>query len=445
MTIIAADTHYIVVGLGATGLSCVRYLVSRGKKVSVVDSRLTPPNAAMLKSEYSSVECFFGEFDPQVLSAAQVLVMSPGVALSTPAIQQAIQAGVKVTSDIELFLNEFEGDVIAITGSNAKSTVTSWLGEALNQDSKKALVAGNIGVPVLSTLDEHYDISVLELSSFQLELLSNLNATVATVLNVSEDHMDRYETFADYQQAKQRIYFGCKRAVFNRDDILTQPLIPDSTPRSTFGDSRPDISQYGILEDQGELWLAKGFEKILQASEVSLKGKHNLLNALSVLALADAVGNERSHTLNALKNFQGLPYRCQFVDTVNEVAFFNDSKATNVGSTLAAVLGLAHEYQGRVIVLLGGQGKGQDFSPLSEAVSKHCKASVVYGEDRAELLKALPLSKELPELASAFYAAVETAEKGDVILLSPACASFDEFKSFEHRGHVFNELVEAQR
>lgn len=445
MTIIAADTHYLVVGLGATGLSCVRYLVSRGKKVSVMDSRITPPNASLLAQEFPEVQCFFGGFNSEVLASAQFLVMSPGVALSTPEIKKAIESGVKITSDIELFLNEFEGDVVAITGSNAKSTVTAWLGMALDKEDRKVLVAGNIGVPVLSGLDQSYEIAVIELSSFQLELISNLNATVATILNVSEDHMDRYDTFASYQQAKQRIYFGCRKAVFNRKDLLTQPLIPDAVPRVTFGASNPDIGQYGLSYVDGEQWLVKGFDKIISASEVSLPGLHNLTNALSVVALADAVGNDRENTLKAIRNFRGLEFRCQFINKVQGVSFFNDSKATNVGSTLAAIEGLASESPQRVIVLLGGQGKNQDFSLLSQPVKSLCKACIVYGEDRSALLRALPDSIVADNLEQSFSSAMALAESGDIILLSPACASFDEFKNFEDRGRFFNKLVEAQR
>lgn len=445
MTIIAADTHYIVVGLGATGLSCVRYLVSCGKKVSVMDSRQTPPNASVVNREFPDVQCFFGGFDSEILSSAQYLVMSPGVALLTPEIQKAIESGVRITSDIELFLNEFEGDVVAITGSNAKSTVTAWLGMALEHVNQKVFVAGNIGVPVLSGLGQTYDIAVLELSSFQLELISNLSATVATILNVSEDHMDRYDSFASYQQAKQRIYFGCQKAVFNRDDLLTQPLIPDSVPRVTFGGAVPDIGQYGLSEINGEQWLVKGFDKIIPASEVWLPGSHNLTNALSVIALADSVSNDRVHTLSALRDFRGLEFRCQFIAELRGVSFFNDSKATNVGSTLAAIEGLANQKPRKIIVLLGGQGKSQDFSLLSQPIKSLCKTCIVYGEDRSDLLEALPDSVVADNLEQSFEAAIAIAESDDVILLSPACASFDEFKNFEDRGRFFNKLVEAQR
>jgi UDP-N-acetylmuramoylalanine--D-glutamate ligase len=441
MSIIAADTHYLVVGLGATGLSCVRYLVSAGKKVSVADSRLNPPNSDLIKNNFPQVDVHLGEFDLSLFKSVQYLVVSPGVPLSTSVIQQAISSGVSITSDVELFLNEHQGKVVAITGSNAKSTVTAWLGDALKNDERSVLVAGNIGVPVLDTLDEKYDIAVLELSSFQLELIPKVGADIATILNVSEDHMDRYDSMVQYQAAKQRVYFGCKAAIFYKDDILTQPLVPDNVKKITFSSGAPDLKQYGFIIENGEEWLSKGFEKIIKANDISLSGKHNKLNALSVLALADALDSSREATVHSLKNYQGLPYRCELVKKENGVSYINDSKATNVGSTIAALQGLVNVSKPNIILLMGGQSKGQDLSPLKAVLKTTCKAVYAFGEDKDEIQELSSGVKLVPNLESAVSHAKKVAKNGDVVLLSPACASFDQFRNFEERGLAFNNYV----
>jgi len=441
MTIIAADNKYVVVGLGMTGVSCVRYLQSRNKHVMVVDSRERPPGLDSFKSLYPDVNVYCGGFDQSVLNAANVLVMSPGVPLHTDEIQLAISQGVKITSDIELFLTEFTGKVIAITGSNAKSTVTAWLGNALSNNDKKVLVAGNIGVPVLDRLDDNFDIAVLELSSFQLELVAKLKADFATILNVSEDHMDRYDSMFTYQQAKQRIYFGAKTVVYNRLDILTQPLVPNSTIQISFGLNEPDINHYGIRSIEGELWLAKGFETIIKYSELSLSGMHNCANALAVLALADAVGNLRQATLDALRTFKGLPYRCQETAVINGVRYVNDSKATNVGSTIAAVTGLVKDKN--IHLLLGGLTKDQDLLPLVDAVPANCKSIYAFGRDKNIIKQVIPDAIVVDDMKTAMSLIRNEVESGDIVLLSPACASFDQFDNFEHRGKVFDAIVEA--
>lgn len=443
MNLIAADTHYLVVGLGLTGLSCVRYLAAQGKLVSVIDSRACPPGLDALSQTYPDVSVYLDGFDADVLASADVLVMSPGVALSTPEIQAAINAGARVTSDIELFLGEFKGQVIAITGSNAKSTVTQWLGEAIALSGRRTLIAGNIGRPVLDAAGEHYDVAVLELSSFQLELIPRLNAAITTILNVSEDHMDRYDSMAHYIQAKQKIYFGTSHAVFNRDDILTQPLVPDHVKTTTFGLGEPDLNQYGLRVLDGVTYLACGLTPIVEEQALSLQGRHNTANALAVLALADALGVDRSHTIEALKNFSGLPYRCQLIKSVNGIRYFNDSKATNVGSTIAALHGLSTPSLKNIILLMGGQSKGQDLSPLAPVVKSTCKRVLVFGEDQALIQAIVTGTDAIDTMEQGLQEAKATATKGDIVLLSPACASFDQFKNFEDRGRVFNEWVEA--
>jgi len=443
MTLITADTKYLVVGLGMTGLSCVRYLLSRNKSVSIIDSREAPPGLDDARAEFPGIEIFLGGFNQEVISRVQVLVMSPGVPLATPEIKLAIEDGVRITSDIELFLNEFSGKVIAITGSNAKSTVTQWLGEALQRSKQKILIAGNIGLPVLDAVNEEYDVAVLELSSFQLELIPSLKADVAAILNVSEDHMDRYDSMAQYQQAKQRIYFGTHHAIYNRSDMLTQPLVASDVKVSSFGIGTPDLKQYGLIETSVGYMLACGLTELMHESELALPGKHNAENALAVLALADAIGNDRALTIEALKDFSGLPYRCQFINDVNHVRYFNDSKATNVGSTIAALNGIRSEGSKNIVLLLGGQSKGQDLQPLASVIDDTCKKVFVFGQDQ-DLFRTVVAEAEYTQtMEEALELAILSVEEGDVVLLSPACASFDQFKNFEARGLAFNQWVEA--
>ncbi len=445
MALIAADTHYLVVGLGATGLSCVRFLREQGKQVSVIDSRNEPPGLADIAASWPEVAVHTGGFDERVIALADVLVMSPGVPLATPAIAEAVSRGVRITSDIELFAESFEGRKVLITGSNAKSTVTSWLADMAHLAKADFVVGGNLGQPALTLLDRDAELAILELSSFQLELLPAMKAEVATVLNVSEDHMDRYPTFAAYQQAKQRVYYGCRHAVFNRDDVLTSPLVPNDVPRTSFGLNEPDLDQFGLIMKDGVEYLARGKDAWLPVSEVGLPGRHNLANALACLALGDALGLPRVAMLESLRSFKGLPHRCEWVATIDGVRYVNDSKGTNVGATLAAVEGLGEEAPGRLILLVGGQGKGADFTPLAGPVQRLCKAVLAYGEDKTRLAEALGEDTRLVEtLSDALAQATDLAEAGDTILLSPACASFDQFKNFEHRGDAFRSWVEAR-
>lgn len=450
MALIAADTHYLVVGLGATGLSCVRFLVAQGKYCSVIDSRQTPPGLAALRADFPHIEVMLGGFDARVMASVDVLVMSPGVPLSTPAVQTALAEGVRLSSDIELFCQAHQGRTVLITGSNAKSTVTSWLADAAERGGLSFVVGGNLGQPALTLLDEPAELAILELSSFQLELVGPLRADVATVLNVSEDHQDRYPSFAAYQQTKQRIYFGCRHAVFNRDDALTSPLLPTGVAQTSFGLGRPDLNQVGLLEREGDTWLACGREPWLRAADVALPGRHNRSNALAVMALAMAIGVDRDAIVASLRQFKGLTHRCEPVGSINGVLYVNDSKGTNVGATLAAVEGLGHDHPGRLILLLGGQGKGADFSPLHGPVARLCKSAWVFGEDQALIAAALsPEGQASPvhctdTLPEALAGADAESQPGDIVLLSPACASFDQFTDFQQRGDAFRSWVEAR-
>ncbi|MFW1910051.1 UDP-N-acetylmuramoyl-L-alanine--D-glutamate ligase [Acinetobacter ursingii] len=431
----------VVAGLGISGVSAVNFLHEQGYRVAVTDSRETPPGHDQIPAE---VKTSFGQLDLELLLQAEEIILSPGLAPQLPEIQQAIAKGIPVVSDIQLLRRATDVPIVAITGSNAKSTVTTLIGQMAQDAGRKVAVGGNLGRPALDLLKDQPELIVLELSSFQLETTSNLNAAVAVVLNMSEDHLDRHGDMFGYHKAKHRIFQGVKKVVYNRDDSLTRPLVPDQTPMQSFGLNAPDLNQYGILrEDNGTLWLARGRERLIKSSELYIQGTHNVANALACLALGEAIGLPRDSMLETLKQFKGLEHRCEYVKTVHGVRYYNDSKGTNVGATLAAIdgLGVAIEpQQGKVVVILGGQGKGQDFSLLKASVAKYVKAAILIGEDAPILQTALQGSTELIQ-AQSLKQAVELAQakttEHDVVLLSPACASFDMFTGYPDRGHQF--------
>ena len=431
----------VVAGLGISGVSAVNFLHEQGYRVAVTDSRETPPGHDQIPAE---VKTSFGQLDLELLLQAEEIILSPGLAPQLPEIQQVIAKGIPVVSDIQLLRRATDVPIVAITGSNAKSTVTTLIGKMAQDAGRKVAVGGNLGRPALDLLKDQPELIVLELSSFQLETTSNLNAAVAVVLNMSEDHLDRHGDMFGYHKAKHRIFQGVKKVVYNRDDSLTRPLVPDQTPMQSFGLNAPDLNQYGILrEDNGTLWLARGRERLIKSSELYIQGTHNVANALACLALGEAIGLPRDSMLESLKQFKGLEHRCEYVKTVHGVRYYNDSKGTNVGATLAAIDGLGaaiEPQQGKVVVILGGQGKGQDFSLLKDSVAKYVKVAILIGEDAPILQTALQGSTELIQ-AQSLKQAVELAQakttEHDVVLLSPACASFDMFTGYPDRGHQF--------
>ncbi|BBF76781.1 UDP-N-acetylmuramoyl-L-alanine--D-glutamate ligase [Acinetobacter ursingii] len=431
----------VVAGLGISGVSAVNFLHEQGYRVAVTDSRETPPGHDQIPAE---VKTSFGQLDLELLLQAEEIILSPGLAPQLPEIQQAIAKGIPVVSDIQLLRRATDVPIVAITGSNAKSTVTTLIGQMSQNAGRKVAVGGNLGRPALDLLKDQPELIVLELSSFQLETTSNLNAAVAVVLNMSEDHLDRHGDMFGYHKAKHRIFQGVKKVVYNRDDSLTRPLVPDQTPMQSFGLNAPDLNQYGILrEDNGTLWLARGRERLIKSSELYIQGTHNVANALACLALGEAIGLPRDSMLETLTQFKGLEHRCEYVKTVHGVRYYNDSKGTNVGATLAAIDGLGaaiEPQQGKVVVILGGQGKGQDFSLLKDSVAKYVKVAILIGEDAPILQTALQGSTELIQ-AQSLKQAVELAQakttEHDVVLLSPACASFDMFTGYPDRGHQF--------
>lgn len=432
----------LVVGLGLTGLSVARYLGARGEHFAVVDSRENPPGKTELLSEYPDVLMAFGEFPKALFLQANCLVVSPGIAVKTPIIQKAKANGAEIIGDIELFVREAKAPIIAITGSNGKSSVTTLLAEMFQQAGLTAYAGGNLGMTALDLLKQPKpDVYVMELSSFQLETTYSLQAASSVILNVCEDHMDRYDSYADYVAAKRVIYQGAGLAVINRDDEVAAEL-PTGFDGDviSFGKDIPDPDQYGLREIDDKVWLAKGQETLLAVDEMRLPGQHNALNVLAAMALAEPFKLPMAAMLEAVKAFTGLDHRTQWVAEKEGVTWFNDSKGTNVGATIAALSGLP----GKTVLIAGGQGKGADFSPLTEHLVEKARAVVLIGED-AELIKQV-VPADVPTIDAesmddAVAKALEQAKAGDNVLLSPACASFDMFNSYGHRGDVFTQTV----
>lgn len=446
MTLIASDQFRIVVGLGKSGMSVVRFLARQGLRFAVADTRENPPELETLKRDYPEVEVRCGALDVEFLCRATELYVSPGLAVATPALQQAAERGVKLSGDIDLFVRHAKAPIVAITGSNAKSTVTTLVGEMAAEAGLKVAVGGNLGTPALELLADEVQLYVLELSSFQLETTECLNAEVAVCLNISEDHMDRYSGMPAYHLAKHRIFRGARKVVVNRDDPLSRPLIADQVPCLSFGLGKPDFNRFGLLEEHGEKYLALAFDKLLPTSVLKIRGAHNQSNALAALALGQAAGLPMAPMLAVLRRFAGLPHRCQWLRELAGVSYYDDSKATNVGAALAAIEGLGADISGKLVLVAGGDGKGADFSSLREPVAQHCRAVVLLGRD-AELI-AQTLGDQVAQvrvasIEEAAHCCAELAQPGDAVLLSPACASLDMFKNFEERGRLFAAAVEA--
>ncbi|WP_311751428.1 UDP-N-acetylmuramoyl-L-alanine--D-glutamate ligase [Proteus columbae] len=423
----------VVVGLGITGLSCVDFFIRQGVTPKVIDTRQKPGGLDKLPAD---VEYHIGSFHQAWLNDADLIVSSPGIALSTPELVEAANHGVEIVGDIELFCREAKAPIVAITGSNGKSTVTTLVGEMASADGIRVGVGGNIGVPALTLLTEPYDLYVLELSSFQLETTYSLQAAAATVLNISEDHMNRYPLgLEQYREAKLRIYDNAKTCVYNEDDALTLPLAGKDNRCVSFGVGQGDYQ----LDNTNRILKVKG-EKVLSTAEMYLSGQHNYTNALAALALADAVGISRKAATEVLKTYHGLAHRFQLVYSHQNVRWINDSKATNVGSTEAALRGL--EVEGTLHLLLGGDGKSADFTSLLPYISGDNIRLYCFGQDGHALANLRPdVSLLTVTMEEAMRALAPTVKSGDMVLLSPACASLDQFKCFEQRGDEFARLA----
>lgn len=448
MSLIGSDRVKAVVGLGATGLSCVRFLASKGMDFYVVDSRDNPPGLQEAKKYCPESRIFTGDLSVLETLGLTELFVSPGIALSTPVLARMAQNGVTMRGDIDLFCDYANAPFVAITGSNAKSTVTTLVALLLQASGKKTKAGGNLGLPALDLLSPDTDFYVLELSSFQLETTHALQADLACLLNVSEDHMDRYKDLYEYQRVKQKVYRGCKAAVCNKQDILTAPLLPEGVPVRAFTTKSPDLKEYGMLKDGDGSWLCRGVERLYHTSDIALKGAHNHANVLAALAMLELLGVavKSAAVAKVLKEFGGLAHRCETIRTHQDVTYINDSKGTNVGATLAALQGLGVPGKKNMRLIAGGEGKGADFRALAKPIKDLVQAVYLFGKDAEIIASALSAETTIKRYATLddIVACVEQdSEAGDIVLFSPACASLDMYKNYEARGDHFTSLVKG--
>lgn len=437
---------YLVAGLGKTGYSIARYLRRRNLPFVGFDTRKEFDGLSEFISEFPGVDIFLEQIPLTLFSELSNIITSPGISLDEPFIQKAIELNIPVFGDIECLAREVHVPIIGITGTNGKSTVTTLVGEMAKAQGFSVAVAGNIGYPVLDLLDDSntYDLWVLELSSFQLDLIHSLQLKASTILNISPDHLDRHHTLEAYKQSKQKIYLNAEYVVFNREDMQTYPAFSKQNGALSFGLNASQDSHFGVTEKDGHFFLAKGHEPFFDLDNLRLKGKQNWQNALAACALASIVGIDVQCMVDVLATFNGLPHRCEWIRTLDKVTWINDSKGTNVGATISAISGIGGAMQGKIVLIAGGQGKGADFSELQDCVETYVRSMVLVGEDAEKIEHALhhivPIQRA-ENLESAVQIAKGSAKPGDVVLLSPACASLDMFKNFAHRGEVFSHLV----
>lgn len=440
----ATATRALIVGLGETGLSCARYLAAQGMQLAITDSRQQPPALERVREQLPDVALFLGGFDSSVFANADMLVVSPGVPVATREIQQAMAAGRHVLGDVELFAQAATAPVAAITGSNGKSTVTTLLGLMANAAQIRTSVGGNLGKPVLELLDPSVALYVLELSSFQLETTYSLKPRVATVLNVSADHMDRYQDIDDYAATKAGILAQAEVSVLNADDPRVMAMQgAGATLYFTLSEPKND-NWYGLRQIEGDTWLCHGARNLIRAGELLVPGKHNQANALAALAMGDALGLPMDVMLAVLRTFQGLEHRTEYVAQIGEVDWYNDSKGTNPGACIAALEGLEQTDDSRTVLIAGGDCKQADFSELGPVLGRCARAVVLLGRDADQIAGMLPadlIRRSAEDMHEAVSVAAELAQPGDRVLLSPACASFDMFDGYQHRGEVFKAAV----
>jgi len=444
-----SSPFYLIAGLGKTGLSIARYLRRRNVLFAVFDTRLEPAGMDDFYAEFPDVTVYLNDFPVSGYAALTGIISSPGIALDTPLMQRAMAHDIPVFGDIECLAREVLAPIVAITGTNGKSTVTTLVGEMAKAAGISVAVAGNIGTPVLDLLDDgtSYDLWVLELSSFQLDLVTSLSPIAATILNVTPDHLDRHHSLDAYRASKQRVYHRAKTRLYNREDSQSYPQSND--PQSvlvSFGEDEPVSANWGLIETDGVVYLAYGQTRLLPVNELRIKGSHNWANALAACALAHAVGISFDDMIGVLKRFSGLPHRSQWVRTMDGVDWINDSKGTNIGATISAISGIGGAMQGKIVLIAGGQGKGADFTTLRFALTDYVRSMVLLGEDADLMEKALvdvvPIVRA-SNLDEAVLLAKAQSQPGDVVLLSPACASLDMFRDFNHRGDVFTAKVNA--
>ena len=441
------DLHYdaVIVGLGKTGLSCFRYLSNQGLNVAITDSREEPPELLELRAEFESASVYLGQINEQVLLASDQIILSPGVSLDNKSIKLSIENNIPVFGDIELFCQKAQAPIIAVSGSNGKSTVTTIVAEMTRLAGLKTYVGGNIGIPALDLLsDSTPDLYVLELSSFQLETTYSLNAHASVVLNVSPDHMDRYLSLKDYANTKKRIYSGQGLMVLNKDEEYIHSIIDSKRDTIYFSLGAPEGENFGLINHNNEVWLSQGNEKIINKNQLKIKGEHNISNALAAMALAGAVNVPTNIMADVLKNFTGLEHRCQLVREIDNVSWYNDSKATNVGACIASITGLCE--LGNIILIAGGDSKGADLSGLNPIVKKYIKRVFLFGIDANKLADVMgsDVDKEfVNNMNEAVKGASKIADPDDIVLLAPACSSLDMYKNYQQRGDAFISAIDA--
>jgi len=436
--LIMSNYQHIILGLGKTGLSTARFLSKQGINCMICDHQSNPPKLASLKAELPKVPVQCGAFNADLLSRAQVLYVSPGISLNNPAIMQAKQNGVKISGDIDLLSKYAKAPIVAITGTNGKSTVTTLVGKMAQQAGKKVAIGGNLGTPILDLLANDIELYVVEVSSFQLDTCANLGAEAAACLNIADDHQDRYPNFAAYVSSKQKIANGAKTLIINNELTNFAPL---NTPVITFGFD--EGASFYLKKQNGALYLAHQEQNLIAVQDLKIKGGHNWLNALAALALGTKAGLDMPSMLTALRNFKGLEHRCEWLANIKGVDYYNDSKATNVAASIAAISGIGSNIKGKIILLAGGLGKDANFAPLADCAAKYCRQVLLFGADAKIIAKQLKnvAYKIVDDLPQATKLAAQIAMPNDAVLLAPACASMDQFTNFEQRGDVFAKEV----
>jgi UDP-N-acetylmuramoylalanine--D-glutamate ligase len=448
----------LILGLGESGLAAARWCDRQGARLRVADTRTNPPGLDELKCRLAEADFRTGEFEKSLLESIDLLVLSPGLSPGIMVVIHARAQGIPVVGEIELFAQALRHlkqhvPVLAITGTNGKTTTTTLTGHLIASTGRSVGVAGNISPAALTALMDFQDKRalpqawVLELSSFQLETTETLNATAATVLNISDDHLDRYIDLNDYALTKTRIFHGEGTQVLNRDDARVRRMVIPGHKLISFGTDAPaSEDDFGLRPNRGESWLVQGSRFLMPVSELQIAGLHNAANALAALALCAAIGIDAVSLLPALRSFKGLAHRVEKVTTLNGITYYDDSKGTNVGATVAALEGLGG-VGCKSVVILGGDGKGQDFSPLKAAVAAHARAVVLIGRD-GPLIGAAIDGGNVPilnatDMDDAVRQCAAQARSGDAVLLSPACASYDMFRNYGHRAEAFRAAIAA--
>ncbi|GLX77799.1 UDP-N-acetylmuramoylalanine--D-glutamate ligase [Thalassotalea insulae] len=439
------NKRILVLGAGLTGMSCVKFLTQHHLNCQVNDSRRNVTNAELFAQNYPQCQLVLGQWDKEMIRLAQVIITSPGIDLAAQGLTEIISDSTKVIGDVELFCQLTDKPILAVTGSNGKSTVVSLLAHVGQKLGLNIGLGGNIGLPVLEQLANDVDCYVLELSSFQLETIESMQAVAAAVLNVSDDHLDRHKTLQSYNEIKQKVYRLAKTAVINRDQPISHSEVADEQTVTSFGSDPAESGHFGIITENSKSYLAFGEQRLIDVTELPLAGQHNALNYLAVLALGHSAGWPITEMVNAFVSFTGLPHRCQRVPSKDDICWINDSKATNVGATLAAINGLAPMLgaNNKLILLAGGDGKGADFSPLQDAIVNGVAQLFTLGKDGEKIAALSAKAQQVADLPMAVKLARQCAVAGDIVLLSPACASIDMFKNFAERGQVFIDAVTA--